>query len=411
LNSQAGERSVGLFAYPWDIADAGVASFVEGCVGLGVTEIHATTCYHSGKFLLPRNSRSRVYFPEPGCIYFQPSREAFRNSLTPPVSDIASTGWIDQLAGEAAKQGIRLAAWTVFFHNSMLGQMHPELTIRNLFGDPYKFALCPSHGRVQDYAVDLCKSIQATGAFAAIELESIGYRGYVHGYHHEVHAVPLGPLEKFILSLCFCEDCRVLATEAGIRVEALMKALQKILQQRFASDHACTKDPQNAEQISTLLALIPEMRAYVDFRGATISKLIARIRGECPRLELNVFTSSFVGSPSNIWMEGINFSSIRDLVDRAVLLAYSSDPEAVNTDLSFCLSLLEDPARINLALNLGLPATPALAGASQVVQFALEHGIQRFSFFNYGFLGEGRLQWVKDLSSRIRGHSSHDKRN
>ena len=407
MHSQTGNRRVGLFAYPWDIIDTGVAEFVAHSVQLGVTEVHVTTCYHSGKFLLPRNSRRKVYFPKPGCVYFAPAPGAFRQSVTPPVSELAATGWLDQLGGAAQKQQIQLAAWTVFFHNSSLGQAHPDLTLRNLFGDPYGFALCPSHRRVQDYAVDLCKSIEATGVFAAVDLESMGYLGYVHGYHHEVDAIPLGTLEKFILSLCFCEGCRVTAAQAGIKIDGLRATLERIILQRFKADHAAGGDPQNAEQISTLLALIPEMQAFVSLRCANIASLIARIKVECPKIELNLFTSSFVGSPSNIWMEGIDFLSLRELVDRFVLLAYSSDPDAVNTDLLFCLSLVEDSSKLNLALNLGLPATPSLAGASRIVQFALEQGIGAFAFFNYGFLGGGRLGWVRQLSNLIQDKKSH----
>jgi hypothetical protein len=342
-----------------------------------------------------------VYFPEPGCIYFPPSNDAFRHSLTPPVSDLASTRWFDKLANEATKKSIKLAAWTVFFHSSSLGQKYPDLTLRNLFGDPYTFALCPSHDRVQNYAVDLCKNIESTGVFQAIDLESIGYLGYFHGYHHEVNAVPLGPLEKFILSLCFCHGCESSAEKAGIRVDALKKTLKKIVAQRWACDDASTTDPQNSEQVSTLLALIPEMLAFIGVRCATITKLLARLRQECRHSELNIFTSSFVGSPSNVWMEGVNLRAIRDLVDCCVLLGYSSDLDLVNTDLLFCLSLIEDSTKLNLALNLGLPFTPSLASASAIVQFGLEQGLRKFVFFNYGFLGHGRLKWVRKLSAQI----------
>jgi len=237
--------------------------------------------------------------------------------------------------------------------------------------------------------------------FGSVDLESIGYLGYVHGYHHEVNAIPLGLLEKFLLSLCFCDGCQASAARAGIRIHVLRKTLQGILGKRFSCDHATAKDPQNAEQISTLLALLPELQGLVALRCATISAIVARIREACPHLKLNGFTSSFVGSPSNIWMEGINLSSMKDLLDRIVLLAYGSDPDAVNTDLLMCLSLVEDPAKLVLALNLGLPSTPSLAGASAIVRFAREQKLGEFAFFNYGFLGEGRLRWVSALASYI----------
>jgi hypothetical protein len=400
---QAGERQAGLFAYPWDVLDTGTDAFADSCSSLGITDIHLTTCYHSGKFLLPRNTRRKVYFPQPGCLYFQPPADAFEHSLSPPVSDLASGRWLEDLSGAARSRNIRLSAWTVFFHNSALGQKHPDLTLRNLFGDPYPFALCPTQPRVQQYAVDLCRSLTSTGYFSAIDLESLGYLGYDHGYHHEVDAIPLGPLERFLLSLCFCDACRNSASHGGIQLDALQKTLKKTLNQRFKADDLLGSDPHNAEQIATMLAILPDLRALIALRCSTIEGLVQRIRSECSGCELNLFSSSFVGSPSNIWREGIDIRSIQPLVDRFVMLAYNAS-DAIKTDLLFCSELVEDLSKLNLTLNLGVPATASLAHAVEILEFALKQGINSFSFFNYGFLGERRLQWLRPISELIRVH-------
>jgi hypothetical protein len=235
------------------------------------------------------------------------------------------------------------------------------------------------------------------------DLESIGYMGYDHGYHHEVDAIPLGALERFLLSLCFCEACQSAATQAGIAIDSLKGALKKILRHRFESDDAVSSDPRNAEQIATLLALMPELRALIALRCATIEGLVERIRSECSRCELNVFSSSFVGSPSNIWREGIDIRSVEGCIDRFVMLAYS-DPDAVKTDLLFCSEMVEGPSKLNLTLNLGLPATPSFAQAEEILKFALERGIGSSSFFNYGLLGSGRLEWLRPLAAMVRSH-------
>src|SRR6185437_840937 len=100
--------SVELFAYPWDIVDSGVEPFVEYCSQAGIHRIHAAVTYHSGKFLLPRNSRSRIYFPEPGARYFRDSGTPGNGGLSQPVSSLADTGWLESLATEAYGKGIEL---------------------------------------------------------------------------------------------------------------------------------------------------------------------------------------------------------------------------------------------------------------------------------------------------------------
>ena len=102
-------------------------------------------------------------------------------------------------------------------------------------------------------------------------------------------------------------------------------------------------------------------------------------------------------------------AELRDISDAFHLLAYTPDTGAVNDDLLFCLSQVREPGKLNLTLNLGLPVTPSLPDAMAKVLFARQHGVSRFSFFNYGFLGEGRLQWISELAYALRGKiaSSH----
>jgi hypothetical protein len=393
--------SVELFAYPWDIVDSGEAGFLDRCALLGVNRVHVAVSYHSGKFLLPRNQRSVVYFPEPGALYFQPPPTEWTGGLEQPVSKLAATGCLERLATGASQHNIELSAWTVFFHNSSLGARYPELVVQNAFGDPYPFALCPSHAKAQDHAAALCRSLDSLGIFSSIDLETIGYLGYFHGYHHEVTAVPLGPAEKFLLSLCFCPACCTGGENAGIRMQSLAADVRRILRHRMQCDDTDV-DPDAAERLSTLLVMYPALERLVRFRISTVSSLVKRLATESGPTKLAAFTSSFVGSPSNIWMEGVSPIDLQQTVDCFHLLAYGSNPSAVNSDLVFFLGMIEDPNRINLTLNLGLPATATLAQAASQVDFARRKGVRRFSFFNYSFLGESRLRWIRDLACLAR---------
>jgi hypothetical protein len=246
--------------------------------------------------------------------------------------------------------------------------------------------------------------LESLGIFFAIDLETIGYLGYVHGYHHEVNAVPIGALDKLILSLCFCDACRSAGERSGIHMDALQETLRNILLPRLRCDGA-SKNPEDTEHVATLLALMPELQALFNLRCNTVTKLVSHLRQECRRAELAVFTSSFVGAPSNIWMEGISLPAVKDFAESCVLLSYGSDSAAANNDLLLCMALVGDPNKLDLALNLGLPVTPTLAIASERVEYALERGIRKFSFFNYGFLGETRLMWVRQLSRQIQNYT------
>jgi hypothetical protein len=397
--------SVELFAYPWDILDEGEAAFLDHCLKLGVNRVHVAASYHSGKFLLPRNTRARVYFPEPGALYFRAPSAAWKGGLDQPASGLAATGWLEKLAAGASARGIELSAWTVFFHNSALGARYPALTIQNAFGDRYPFALCPSQPRVQDHGAALCRSLATLGFFTSIDLETIGYLGYFHGYHHEVTAVPLGPMEKFLFSLCFCPACRVGGEAAGIEMEPLAAEVRRLLMCRMRSDDAAGSHLDSAEHLVTLLVMQPSLQHLIRFRVDTVTALVKRLSLESAPMRLASCTSSFVGSPSNIWMEGISPASLKQLVECFHLLAYAPEPADVNADLVFFLAMVENPDLLNLTLNLGLPVTATLAQAAAKVEFARRQGVRRFSFFNYGFLGDGRLRWIQDLARLVRESS------
>ena len=389
--------SIALFAYPWDVVDRGPAAFLDECRALGITDLHVATIYHTGKFLLPRNRRSRVYFPEPGCLYVPASREFF-GEVRPNVSPLASTGWLEGLTGG----GLPLSAWTVFHHSSTLGARYPHLTARNLYGDAYPYALCPTHPAVQEYAVALARSMAVMGCFETIDLETIGFLGYYHGFHHEMTAVPVGPLEQFLLSLCFCEACRKEGERRCNDMNQLAADLRRLLDRKLQSDDAAGRHPDNMGELAGLIALMPPLQQLIRQRLEIVSMLVARIRAAIGRTRLAVYTSGFVGAPSNIWMEGVDIEKLRDLVDRFHLLAYAEDPELANADLAQCLFLAKDASRLNLTLSLGLPSTPTLGHAMAKVQYAWKQGIRSFSFYNYGLLGEGRLGWLREIAAKVR---------
>src|SRR3712207_1405272 len=60
-----------IYAYAWDIADAGVAEFVSEIRALGLDTVSLAGSYHAGKFLRPHGRTGKVCFPEDGTVYFR----------------------------------------------------------------------------------------------------------------------------------------------------------------------------------------------------------------------------------------------------------------------------------------------------------------------------------------------------
>ena len=134
-----------IYAYPWDIADRGVPESLAEIAALGLDTVTVAGAYHAGKFLRPRAPR-KVYFPDDGAVYFRPDQSRY-GAVRPVMS--ALTREHDVLA-ELCEQGrAAVNVWLVLLHNTRLGTADPDLTVRNAFGDPYVYSLCPAAGAVR----------------------------------------------------------------------------------------------------------------------------------------------------------------------------------------------------------------------------------------------------------------------
>ena len=90
-----------IWAYPWDLLNEGVETALEKISSLGLDAVSLAASYHSGKFISPRNPRHKVYFPEGGVVYFQPSEARFKDlPLQPCVSELAGKADILGRAGK-----------------------------------------------------------------------------------------------------------------------------------------------------------------------------------------------------------------------------------------------------------------------------------------------------------------------
>jgi hypothetical protein len=193
------------YVYPWDIV--GDPSAPDRLAGLGVEAVALAASYHSTRAATPYHPSHRV-LDVPYPAFYLPIRPSSWSRLVP-----ASPTWTPQDAYLQARDalkavGLQVHAWTVLTHNSHLGTVNPDLVVRNAFGDPYPYALCPAHEDVLEYCEHLVEEILTVGEPDGLIREACGPMGFGHqSVHEKTSGADWTPTDSDLLSLCFCTAC------------------------------------------------------------------------------------------------------------------------------------------------------------------------------------------------------------
>ncbi|MDX3104368.1 hypothetical protein [Nonomuraea angiospora] len=193
------------YVYPWDIV--GDPSAPDRLAGLGVEAVALAASYHSTRAATPYHPSHRV-LDVPYPAFYLPVRPLSWSRLVP-----AAPTWTPQDAYLQARDalkavGLQVHAWTVLTHNSHLGTANPDLVVRNAFGDPYPYALCPAHQDVLEYCEHLVEEILTVGEPDGLILEACGPMGFGHqSVHEKTSGADWTPADSDLLSLCFCTAC------------------------------------------------------------------------------------------------------------------------------------------------------------------------------------------------------------
>ncbi|MGW5745599.1 hypothetical protein [Amycolatopsis sp. NPDC003861] len=191
------------YAYPWDVVEP---DFVARVRALGVDEVAVALSYHSARAATPW-SPSRTAVVARHAAFYRPVTDGW-GDLRPSTPD-----WVQSpdSGGDAVRllteAGIPAAAWIVLTHNSQLGYEHPDVVVRNCFGEAYPWALCPSQPAVREYAAAVVANSVAGLELSSVILEACGPLGAIHQHQHEKTDGVWAPAVARLLSICCCEAC------------------------------------------------------------------------------------------------------------------------------------------------------------------------------------------------------------
>ena len=389
-----------MWTYPWDIQDLGFdTAFRDLHDVAGLNTISLATSYHAGRFLQPRSSKRKAYFPEDGTIYFQPTASRWHDlAIQPKVADVVTRGGdvLRDLVRRRDAGGMRVSCWTVCLHNTRLGLQHPGAVTRNAFGDPNYYNLCPSHPDARAYVATLVEDVTKTYKPDVIELESPSFMGFAHEFHHEKDGVGLTAEDDFLLSLCFCDACLARAGNAGVDGARARGTVKRWIVETCEREIPAPRWPDFPAGGLDVFKPHAEVYDYLMWRFEPVMSLIAEIRARA-----DAATKVYLIDLKDAWLGGCDIGKLGAVCDGAILCAYSAPPQAIATLIEEGRRALGPDKYLGVGLRLFYPETPGAAELVARASAAVEASADGVNFYNYGLIPEPRLAWVRSAVDAI----------
>lgn len=381
-----------IYTYAWDLAETGVGAAVDEFKGLGLDTVTIAGSYHAGKFLRPHGQSGKVYFPEDGTVYFNADASRY-GAIKPVANSLLETS---DILRELTTSGMAVNVWLVLLHNTRLGMAHPDSVVRNAFGDPYYYNLCPSAPDARAYAIRLARDVTESYPVSGISMEAPGFTPYAHGFHHEFALVKSNPWLENQLGLCFCDHCVAAAEKAGIDAKRLKAQTAADISAYLDSDIDYPADMAEAFWRADIVA-DGDLRRYLDFRNDTVTSLVAEIRAAV-RKDANVAVIPSVARPTGgAWYEGSDLNALGKAAGIIEACFYEPSAMRVKSDLfDIRRRLRGTDAKLRGILR---PSHPDLASQGEflaAVEALQAGGVDELAFYNWGHLRRANLSWIGD---------------
>ncbi|MFD0744289.1 hypothetical protein ACFQ1L_22550 [Phytohabitans flavus] len=276
-------------AYPWDVI--GDAAFPSRVRDTGVESVTLAAVYHATRAATPLHPGHQIVDAR-GTALYRPVRDTVwaGRRLRPVAPE-----WMDapdpyrQAAVALRAAGLRVDAWVVLTHDSRLGRARPDLAVVNCFGEPYPYALCPTHEEVRDYAATLAAEAVRDAPVDGVSLEACGQLGVTHaGPHEKTDGAWTAEAARW-LSVCCCAGCQAAWSARGLDPGGVLTALRAAVR---AQAHGTPGHTLRAEIAAALLAARHETTDLLR------AQVIAGVRTVTPAAALTLHAQPDPGRPA-----------------------------------------------------------------------------------------------------------------
>ncbi len=389
--------SATMWVYPWDLLDEEVDPVLDRIQEIGATGISVATLYHSIEHLRVHKAMSgkKRAYQHQAAAYFQPDTSKYaKTRLKPTVAEWLKTrNPLTRFAEECRSRDLALRSWTVCSHNSEMVRRLPGTAIKTVFGDVNPTWMCPVNQEVREYLRAVVEDLSTNYPFDTIELESPAFDAGRHYHTHIKVGLASGPVEDFLLGLCFCESCRRGADEAGIDVDELARLVTTELEQ-WMENLAPSDEP-----IDDLIRRIPPLRKFLTWRNEQMSETIRKIKSTCA-CQLMVYAGK------DTLRSALDLADLRDDVDAALTACYSKDaevaPEAIDEAVDWMSKGMGGTDRLSIGLMTYPPAARSSQALSRCVHRVAELGVPSVHLYHYGIMPDPCLTWCKQALRKPR---------
>jgi hypothetical protein len=379
----------------------------------GATGVTVAVAYHRARDLTPHGS-PRVTIRHDG-VHFIPDDDLFGGlRLQPPVQRGADEYPLRALRRATSERGVTLSGWTVFCHNTTLGEAHAECTTENAFGERGSPAdLCPSHPDVRAYVLALARNVARLGVDEVVA-ESLHFGTFEHGYHHERSFVTLGGIDRFLLGLCFCLFCRDSAQQRGVDAEAARGACQQLLTAVLDGGEPSSDDvtPEGvaihagsvlAEYAASRVPSVTELAALVSDAVTEAGSRLAFLDGTGAVKGYASGTPSGRLAAADGWQLGVDPVALGQQLPVYSVLAYACDTARAHDEVAAYRAALGAKPELRVVLRPCLPDTESAAHLSAKVAAVASAGADAVDFYHYGLATLTDLRRIPVALQGLRG--------
>ncbi len=364
----------GLYCYPWDLVDEGIEAVYQRLRELGICRVHLATTYHRFQAILPHNPVRRTLAATDSLTYYR------RHEPTDPALLFESDSrWSADLAATmelARDYGIDVCGWTIALHYAPWFRQFPQYSVRNLYGEPFPNAVCPSNPEVQAFVKWLALDVADRLGVDEIELETPSWGRFFNPVEelHDRIGVSLGPLDELALSWCFCRVCTTTAQEAGIDVHYLVDALKSDLEATFASGSG--RSGPLGQLFDERAERLPELKQYAALRSRIVASLLADVQTACP-----VPVSTIVYSPLATGMDPL---AVQQSIARPSAQGYTADTNEMARLVESLAPDRQSRRAWRVVLSLFHNCAPSAETLDKHLAQLRDLDVTDVSFYNYG---------------------------
>lgn len=379
----------GLWIYLWDLMDEGIDKALDRLLDFGFTFLNVAVSYHAGRMLLPHNPKRKVYILEDGTVYFTP-RGSYGRLKPAPNSTVVADEPLEDVISKAKQRGLKVKAWTVLAHNSRLGAGNPDCATINAFGDINTSILCPANEHVQEYSVKLCNELATHYDFNAIQIETLDFWGFEHGFHHEKIGLKLSDVARWLLAFCFCPACLKWGRSQGVDADALREDIASALSNYFAYGEEAVFDNIPAA----------ELERFQQARVAIVDTAIGKVRENV--CETGGALVEYIIGLEQSWQRGaaVDPARIAKNVDKITVMAYYPTAQEIANSLR---GLPEAVSRSSVCVGLQAcyPFLKKPDQMRQVLKACRGLEFNSYCFYNYGLVPFRVWGWIRDAAQEV----------